>query len=69
VNQVRWTAGVENAINSEDSDLYTFKKFLDDQLLEIVELVRGDLTALERLTLGALVVIDVHARDVVGDLV
>jgi len=34
----------------------------------MVLIVRGDLDLLRRTLMGALMVLDVHARDVVGDL-
>eukprot|EP00971_Amphidinium_carterae_P130300 2581282-Amphidinium_carterae.1 len=37
--------------------------------MELVRLVRGDITKLQRVTIGALIVIDVHAKDVTEELV
>uniref|UniRef100_A0A670IKF9 Dynein axonemal heavy chain 12 n=1 Tax=Podarcis muralis TaxID=64176 RepID=A0A670IKF9_PODMU len=58
VSQMFWTSEVHEAIA-------TFCFLLND----IVELVRGKLSKQTRTTLGALVTIDVHARDVVMEMI
>lgn len=64
--QVFWTKEVMEAIESGGSrGLQEYSAICSDELAKIVQLVRGQLTSLQRATVGALVVIDVHARDVV----
>jgi dynein heavy chain len=70
VSQVYWTQDVVRHVRSGGSAaLGVFVEELNAQLKEIVKLVRGKLSRLDRSTLGALVVIDVHARDVVQKMV
>ena len=38
-------------------------------MLEIVDLVRGNVEKIHRITLGVLVTIEVHAKDVVQELI
>ena len=66
---MHWTSEVEDAI-LKDGVLGVNKYFdkLNEQLLETVKLVRQRLTKLQSITLGALIVIDVHAKDVVDNL-
>ena len=72
VNMIKWTHMAENSfidLVKNKHSMQEFLQFLNNQLLEIVELVRGDLKDLERLCLGALVVIDVHGRDTIAEMV
>lgn len=65
-SQMFWTRDVEATINEGGSaGLNKFVLTLNNQLTQIVMLVRGKLTKLQRKTLSALVVMDVHARDTV----
>ena len=69
VNQVHWAQGVARAIQRGKNGLNEFLDKSNAELQYIVMKVRGDLSYLQRCTLGALVVIDVHARDVVEHLI
>ncbi|XP_067915582.1 dynein axonemal heavy chain 3-like [Heterodontus francisci] len=64
---VYWTAAVSQAITQKDG-LQDFLNKSNKQIEDIVTLVRGKLTKMARITLAALITIDVHARDVVAKL-
>ncbi|XP_065540385.1 dynein axonemal heavy chain 3 [Lathamus discolor] len=67
VSSIFWTEEVSEAITK--GTLPDFLEKSNQQIGDIVELVRGQLSSGARLTLEALTVIDVHARDVVAKLV
>ncbi|XP_072168572.1 dynein axonemal heavy chain 3-like [Diadema setosum] len=67
VSQIYWTDEVAKAIK-EPGGLKRYTEQSNGQLKQIVDLVRGKLEKGNRVTLGALTVIDVHARDVVQNL-
>jgi dynein heavy chain len=66
IGSLYWTSQTEEALST--GTMPTHQKRCADQLMDIVEKVRGQLTKLQRKTLAALVVLEVHARDVVTDL-
>jgi dynein heavy chain len=69
VNQVTWVNAVETAISAgEQGGLHKLFEVRRDELMDVVISVRGEIPKRLRETLGALVVMDVHNRDITFDL-
>ena len=73
IDLIKWTEGVTEAILNESKDkkkgVNSYKDFMKEMINHMVAIVRKDLNTLERTLMGALIVLDVHARDVVSELV
>lgn len=74
IDQVMWTTGVTAAITEimRGKNRKALEEFLDfsiKQINKMVDLVRGDLNSHQRTLMGALIVIDVHAREVVRNMI
>lgn len=66
-NSIIWTERTEQAI--ADGNLEEWYAMNIQQLDGLADLLAGDLSHLDRLTIGALIVHDVHARDVIQRLI
>lgn len=66
--QTTWTSQVEEAIMSGPSGLQSYVSQMKQQLLDLVALIRGKLDNIKRQVLSALIVIEVHAKDVVANI-
>jgi len=64
-----WTAETEKAILSHGNEgVGEYAKTCTTQLNDIVRMVRTEITSLDRCTLEAMIVLDVHNRDVLNEL-
>lgn len=62
---MHWTAETEAAmLEGGNEGVHRYYEQLVGQLNDMVYLIRGKLSKMARVTIGALAVIDVHARDV-----
>jgi dynein heavy chain len=69
VGQMFWTSEVEESIQDPSGEgVRKYAQKCTDQLDDMVGLVRGNLTKLQRSQIGALVVLDVHSRDMTVNL-
>eukprot|EP00698_Gefionella_okellyi_P007651 TRINITY_DN186_c0_g4_i1.p1 TRINITY_DN186_c0_g4~~TRINITY_DN186_c0_g4_i1.p1 ORF type:complete len:3955 (+),score=1074.62 TRINITY_DN186_c0_g4_i1:43-11907(+) len=71
IDQVYWTRDVAKCLSSSNpvAELKKFNEKSRKRLDDLAELVRGELTSIERRVIVALMTIDVHARDIVDHMV
>ncbi|KAI9224248.1 dynein heavy chain and region D6 of dynein motor-domain-containing protein [Blastocladiella britannica] len=70
-SQVMWCAEVTKCLESKDptAALRVFKEKAITSLAQCAGIVRGELTKLQRAVMGALITIDVHARDIIIEMI
>ncbi|SCU71162.1 Cytoplasmic dynein 2 heavy chain (DYNC2H1), putative [Trypanosoma equiperdum] len=64
VSQIFWTNGCEEGLVAEKS-VENYFRVLEHQLFELVDVVQSPLNARERINMGALITVEVHAKDTV----
>lgn len=67
INMTYWTSNSEKALNDDgNAGVSKYAKVCASQLESIVELVRSNINSLDRCTIEALIVLDVHNRDCIA---
>ncbi|KAJ1518310.1 Dynein heavy chain 6, axonemal [Coelomomyces lativittatus] len=69
-SQIMWCADVSKCLEHPQpmEELKQFRQISVANLSQLASIVRGDLTKLQRAVLGALITIDVHARDILTEM-
>ena len=67
-SQVIWTSDVEKAFKGGVQGIKDYWEVLNTYLNDLVELVRTKLSVQAKVTINALIVIDVHAKDIIEKL-
>ncbi|EPY19341.1 dynein heavy chain [Strigomonas culicis] len=67
VAQVFWTQGCEESL-TQKGNVDAFYDLLDKQLFELVDVVQSPLSSVQQINMGALITIEVHAKDTVHNL-
>jgi len=62
------TSAVINEEKNPKQGIKAFEAFMREMITRMVAVVRKDLNILQRMLMGALIVLDVHARDVITEL-
>ena len=68
VSQIIWTSEVHKELKEVGGSVGKYQLLCQTQVNDLVEIIRGEIPAGLRATLGALVTVEVHARDIVKEL-
>ena len=71
VSQINWASEIQNRLHQKSSELIKdYHKTLNDELIETVGLIRSkSISNINRISIKALITVDVHAKDVVEELI
>lgn len=69
IDQEIWTSEVEKSIVASEEDINNYLKQLNEDLRQVVDLIRTNIPKSLSITLSALIIISVHNKDIVESLI